>query len=51
MAGERGVVGAPTMQTGSEEYAWVNQSQFIAVGEKLSDGIIYEIFEVNAAAS
>lgn len=51
MAGERGVVAAPTMQTGSEAYAWVNKSQFIAVGEKLPDGIIYELFEVNAAVS
>lgn len=37
--------------TGSEEYAWVNQSQFIAVGEKLPDGIVYEVFEVTAVAT
>lgn len=51
MAGDRGVVAAPTMQTGSEDYAWVNQTQFLAVGEKLPDGIVYELFEVNAARS
>lgn len=48
MTGERGAVAAPTMQTGSEEYEWVNRSQFVAVGEKLPDGLIYELFEVAA---
>jgi Protein of unknown function (DUF3237) len=37
---------APTFETASPKYAWLNQIMAIGVGHRLPDGPVYSIFEV-----
>jgi hypothetical protein len=37
---------APFFETSSPKYAWLNQIVSVAVGERLADGVRYEVFEV-----
>jgi Protein of unknown function (DUF3237) len=37
---------APLFETGSPRYAWINNVVAVGVGERLPDGVVYEVFEV-----
>ena len=37
---------APFFETSSSKYAWLNKIVRVAVGERLTDGVKYEIFEI-----
>lgn len=37
---------APFFETGSARYAWINQIVAVGVGERLPDGVSYEVFEI-----
>lgn len=37
---------APFFETSSSKYAWLNKIVSVGVGERLSDGVKYEIFEI-----
>lgn len=45
------VVSTPTMQTGSEKYAWVNSVQFIGDGtlDRDTNVLTYELYEVKVS--
>ncbi len=45
------VASAPTMQTGSEKYAWVNSVQFIGDGtlDRDTNVLTYELYEIKLA--
>jgi len=36
----------PLFETASERYAWLNGVVAVGVGERLPDGVIYDVFEV-----
>jgi hypothetical protein len=37
---------APFFETSSPRYAWINNIVAVGVGERLPDGVVYEVFEV-----
>ena len=37
---------APFFETSSANYAWLNKIVSVAIGERLTDGVRYEVFEV-----
>ena len=37
---------APFFETSSAKYAWLNKIVSVAVGERLPDGVTYEVFEI-----
>ena len=37
---------APFFETSSPSYAWLNKIVSIAIGERLADGVKYEVFEI-----
>ena len=37
---------APFFETSSPRYAWLNKVVTIGVGERLPDGVVYEVFEI-----
>jgi hypothetical protein len=37
---------APFFETGSERYAWLNTIVAVGMGERLPNGVRYEVFEV-----
>jgi uncharacterized protein DUF3237 len=37
---------APFFETSSSNYAWLNKVVSVAIGERLADGVRYEVFEV-----
>ena len=37
---------APFFETSSPKYGWLNKIVSVAVGERLSDGVKYEVFEI-----
>jgi len=37
---------APFFETSSIKYAWLNKIVSVAIGERLSDGVRYEVFEI-----
>jgi hypothetical protein len=37
---------APFFETGAERYAWLNLIVSVAIGERLTTGVAYEVFEV-----
>ena len=34
----------PRIETGDERYAWVNQTQFVAQGRFIPDGVEYQVY-------
>jgi len=37
---------APFFETSSSNYAWLNKIVSVAIGERLADGVRYEVFEI-----
>ena len=37
---------APFFETSSQEYGWLNKLVTVGVGERLRDGVVYEVFEI-----
>ena len=37
---------APFFETGAPRYAWLNHIVAVGVGRRLSDGVVYDVFEV-----
>jgi hypothetical protein len=37
---------APFFETSSSKYAWLNKIVSVGVGERLADGVKYEVFEI-----
>jgi hypothetical protein len=37
---------APLFETSSSSYAWLNKIVSIGIGERLADGVKYEVFEI-----
>jgi hypothetical protein len=37
---------APLFETASERYGWLNQMMTVAVGHRLPDGPVYQVFEI-----
>jgi hypothetical protein len=37
---------APFFETSSERYGWLNKIVTVGVGERLRDGVVYEVFEI-----